>query len=118
VVYVLAYLGFAREQHAWPLLLAAFVLAGVGIGFAEPAESTLVALALPDRLRGNGFGVLGLVQSFGDLGASLVAGLIWALVSPTAAFGYAAAWMLAAVTAATFMTGRAALAADTAPDHR
>lgn len=118
VVYVLAYLGFAWEQHAWPVLLAAFVLAGVGIGSAEPAESTLVALALPDHLRGNGFGVLGLVQSFGDLGASLVAGLIWALVSPTAAFGYAAAWMLASVAAATFMTGRAALADAAAPDHR
>jgi hypothetical protein len=47
-------------------------------------------------LRGNGFGVLGLVQSFGDLGATLVAGVLWAVVSPAAAFGYAAAWMVAA----------------------
>jgi hypothetical protein len=61
----------------------------------------MVALALPDRLRGNGFGVLGLVQSIGDLGATVVAGVIWSLVSPTAAFGYVALWMaLAAVVAA------------------
>jgi len=98
-LYVLAYATFAWNQHAWPVLLVAFVLAGVGIGVAETAESTMVALALPDRLRGNGFGVLGLVQSFGDLGASVVAGVIWALVSPSAAFVYVAVWMSIAVLA-------------------
>ena len=36
---------------------------------------------LPDHLRGNGFGVLGLVQSFGDLGATLIAGVLWAVFS-------------------------------------
>jgi MFS family permease len=108
-VYVVAYALFAWNQHAWPLLLLGFVLAGVGIGCAETAESTMVALSLPDELRGNGYGLLGLVQSMGDLGASLVAGLIWALVSPTAAFGYAAAWMLAAVVAISLTRGRQAL---------
>ena len=58
------------------MLLAGFLLAGIGIGFAE-TESTLVAHLLPDRLRGNGFGVLGLVQSLGDLAYSLVVGLLW-----------------------------------------
>jgi hypothetical protein len=37
----------------------------VGIGFAETAQTTMVALALPDHLRGNGFGLLGLLQSLG-----------------------------------------------------
>jgi hypothetical protein len=54
---------------------------------------------LPDRLRGNGFGVLGLVQSLGDLGATLVVGILWAAVSPTIAFGYAAVWMIASLIA-------------------
>ena len=98
-VYVLAYAAFAWEQHAWPVLLGGFLLAGVGIGFAETAESTLVAMMLPDRLRGNGFGVLGLVQSMGDVGASVVVGLVWAAISPTLAFGYAAAWMVASLAA-------------------
>jgi MFS family permease len=110
-VYVVSYAVFAWEQHAWPILLIGFVLAGVGIGCAETAESTMVALSLPDDLRGNGYGLLGLVQSMGDLGASLVAGLIWAVVSPTAAFGYAAAWMLAAVVAISLIRGRPALPA-------
>ncbi|MGI8677265.1 MAG: MFS transporter [Jatrophihabitans sp.] len=98
-VYVLAYGLFARDQHTWPVLLLAFALAGVGIGCAETAESSSVALQLPDRLRGNGYGVLGLVQSFGDLGATVVAGFLWAAVSPTAAFSYAAGWMVISVLA-------------------
>ena len=57
----LAYLGFPAQTRAWMLLLAAFALAGVGVGLAETAESTLGAQSLPDCLRGNSFGLLGLV---------------------------------------------------------
>ncbi len=99
LVYVGGYLIFAWSQRAWPVFLTGFVLAGIGIGFGETAESTVVAQALPDHLRGNGFGVLGLVQSFGDIGATLVAGVLWSLASPTVAFTYAAAWMAASVVA-------------------
>jgi len=106
-VYVLAYLGFAWEQHSWVVLLVAFVLAGAGIGLAETAESTMVAVMLPDHLRGNGYGVLGLVQSLGDLGASLVVGVIWATVAPGLAFGYAAAWMAASLVAVVVLARRA-----------
>jgi MFS family permease len=98
-VYVLAYLGFASPLHSWPLLLVAFLLAGIGIGLAETAESVLLANQLPDRLRGSGFGVLGAVQAFGDLGSSLAVGLIWSFISPTAAFLYAAAWMALSLAA-------------------
>ncbi|HEY8717958.1 MFS transporter [Pengzhenrongella sp.] len=105
--YVLAYAVFAWNQQAWPVLLGGFLLAGLGIGFAETAESTMVALMLPDHLRGNGYGVLGLVQSVGDLGASLVVGVLWATVSPTVAFGYAAVWMMAALFAGALITARA-----------
>jgi MFS family permease len=105
-VYVLAYVVLAVEEHRWPVLLGAFVLAGIGIGLAETAESVTVAMMLPDRLRGNGYGVLGLVQSLGDLGATLVAGLLWTLFSPTVAFGYAAAWMAGSVAASGLLSPR------------
>lgn len=98
-LYVVGYLGFAAGWHAWPVLLVAFLLAGVGIGFGETAESTVVARGLPDHLRSNGFGLLGLTQAAGDVGATVVAGLLWALVSPVIAFAYAAAWMAASVLA-------------------
>ena len=39
------------------------------------------------------FGLLAAVQSFGNLAASAVAGLLWTAVSPRLAFSYLAAWM-------------------------
>lgn len=96
-VYIGSYLVFALGPHPWPALLVAFILSGIGIGFAETAESTIVAQALPNRLRHNAFAVLGLTQALGDLGATLVAGLLWSLLGPAVGFGYAAAWMVAAL---------------------
>jgi MFS family permease len=100
--YVLAYGGFALGPHAWPLLLGLFCLAGSGIGLAETAESTLVAQLLPDRLRGSGFGLLGGVQSAGDLLSSAVVGVLYAAVSPTVGFAYAAGWMALSLAASAF----------------
>jgi MFS family permease len=105
-MYVLAYGGFALAVHAWPLLLLLFCLAGAGIGLAETAESTLVAHLLPDRLRGSGFGLLGGLQSAGDFLSSAVVGVLYAALSPTVGFAYAAAWMLLSVAAAAFPPGR------------
>jgi hypothetical protein len=57
----------------------------------------MVARLLPDRLRGSGFGLLGGVQSAGDLLSSAVVGVLYATVSPAAGFAYACAWMVASV---------------------
>lgn len=99
LVYVAGYALFALPFHSWPVLVGAFLLAGSGIGFAETAESALVARLVPDHLRGSGFGLLGGVQSFGDFASSAAVGLLWTAVSPTAGFVYAAAWMLVSVVA-------------------
>lgn len=98
-VYVGAYALFALPFHAWPVLVGAFLLAGSGIGFAETAESALVARLLPDRLRGSGFGLLGGVQSLGDFASSAAVGLLWTAVSPTVGFAYAGGWMLVSLLA-------------------
>ncbi len=79
------------------LILAGFVLAGVGIGCVETAEHAAVATLAPADLRGSALGLLAAVQSFGNLAASAIAGLLWTLVSPEAAFIYAAAWMVLAL---------------------
>lgn len=98
-VYVIAYGLFAAGGNdAW-LLVVAFCAAGAGIGLAEPTESAVVAQLLPDSLRGSGFGVLGVVQAGGDVIATVMAGILYTVVSPPAAFAYAAAWMFAAVLA-------------------
>jgi len=99
VVYVIAYCAFAVGSHSVLAVAVAFTAAGAGIGFAEPTESAVIAQLLPDRLRGSGFGVLGAVKAVGDLVATVVAGLLYTLFSPAVAFGYAAAWMVAAAIA-------------------
>lgn len=98
-VYVIGYGVFSAGVHSAIAVVLAFAAAGAGIGLAEPTESAVVAQLLPDRLRGSGFGVLGAVQAAGDVVATVVAGLLYALISPAVAFGYAAFWMLAAAIA-------------------
>lgn len=105
-VYLVAYGLLALSTPSAPLLVAAFVLAGAGIGFAETAESAMVAGILPDALRGSGFGVLGAVQAGGDVVATVIAGVLYTIAGPTAAFGYAAGWMLLAVAATIVVRGR------------
>lgn len=92
-LYLVAYLGFAAGPENWVGIGAFFVLGGCGIGWIETAESTLVAGMLPDRVRGSGFGMLGLVQAGGDLVATVIGGILYTVISPAACFIYAASWM-------------------------
>lgn len=97
--FAIAYVGFAFDTTHWWLLAVWFVLAGVGIGCVETAEHSAVATHAPGEIRGSAFGLLAAVQSFGNLAASGIAGILWAAVSPAAAFAYIAAWMIVALTA-------------------
>lgn len=96
--FALAYLWFTQDTTNGVVLLPAFVLAGIGIGCVETAEHAAVATHAPEHIRGSAFGLLAGIQSFGNLAASLVAGILWTALSPTWAFAYLAAWMLLAVT--------------------
>jgi len=97
LAFLLAYGTFAATGPSVSVLLLAFVLAGVGIGCVETAEHAAVAVAAPATIRGSAFGLLAAVQSFGNLAPSGIAGLIWTLPSPEAAFVYIAGWMLLAL---------------------
>jgi MFS family permease len=99
-IFFVAYVAFAFSGPAISLLGFAFVLAGIGIGCAETAEHTAVAALAPADVRGSAFGVLAAVQSFGNLAASGVAGALWTLISPVAAFFYLAAWTAVATVCA------------------
>ena len=81
-----AYLLFAFVGPSVSLLLIAFVVAGIGIGVVETAEHAVVAGSASEDIRGSAFGVLAGIQSFGNLGASAGAGVLWSVVSPVAAF--------------------------------
>ena len=93
----LAYAGFAAGGTSVLALAPWFVAAGVAIGCVETAEHAAVAALAPVELRGSAFGLLAAVQSFGNLAASAIAGLLWTAVSPRAAFGYLVGWMLLAL---------------------
>ena len=95
--FVLAYSGLALSTIAVALLAVPFVLAGLGIGAAETAEHAAVASLAPAEVRGSAFGVLAAVQSAGNVAASAVAGIVWTVFSPTAAFTYLAISMLVAL---------------------
>jgi MFS family permease len=94
-----AYFVLALTGASLAILAIGFALAGIGIGCVETAEHAAVAHLAPERLRGSAFGLLATVQSLGNLAASAIAGILWTAVSPTAAFIYAAAWMLIALVA-------------------
>jgi MFS family permease len=103
--FALAYLGFALAGPSVPVLAACFVAAGIGIGAVETAEHSAVAGLAPDELRGSSFGMLAAIQSFGNLVASGLAGLLYTLASPTAAFLFPTAAMLVAALALVWSTG-------------
>jgi MFS family permease len=93
----LAYAGLAAGGSSVLALVPWFVAAGVAIGCVETAEHAAVASLAPVELRGSAFGLLAAVQSFGNLAASAIAGLLWTAASPQTAFAYLVAWMLIAV---------------------
>lgn len=102
--FLAAYLVFARSGGSILILLAGFVLAGIGIGFAETAEAAAVAGMADESVRGSAFGLLAGVQSLGNFAASAVAGILWSTVSPELAFLWLAGWMVVALAA--FLTTR------------
>lgn len=96
-LFALAYLGFAFTGASVLALAPWFVAAGVAIGAVETAEHAAVATLAPKDVRGSAFGLLAAVQSFGNLAASAIAGLLWTAISPRVAFAYLAGWMVLAL---------------------
>lgn len=91
------YVWFAVGSHNPIVLAPAFILAGLGIGCAETAQSAAVASLAPTDLRGSAFGLLATAQAGANLLASAIAGVLWTAVSPTAAFVFLAIAMAVAV---------------------
>jgi MFS family permease len=101
--FAVGYAGLALSSSSIVLIAVFFAFAGIGIGFAETAESAAVAGLAPSEVVGSAFGLLAAVQSFGNFAASAVAGGLWTLVSPSAAFAYLAFWMLVSLAALTLV---------------
>ena len=80
-------------------IFLAIGLWGLHLGLTQGVLSALVAHAAPAEVRGTAFGVFGLTVGVSTLIASLIAGLLWEVVSPEATFlagaGFAAIAMVA-----------------------
>ena len=86
---------FALQLTTVPYLAAVFAIGGFYMAFQEALEGTFTADLVGPEIRGTAYGMLGAVNGVGDLAASLIVGGLWTLVSPAAAFTYAALAMLA-----------------------
>lgn len=102
LVYAAVYAGFAASSSL-PVLLAWFLAYGFYFGFTEGTEKALVADLAPASRRGVAFGIYNAVQGLGALAASVIFGVIWTAVGPSAAFGFGAALALVS-TALLFAT--------------
>ncbi|MGQ9683602.1 MAG: MFS transporter [Anaerolineae bacterium] len=88
-------IAFALPLANVAYLLFLFALAGTYIAAEDALEGALTADLVGPRVRGTAYGVMGTVNGVGDLAASVIVGVLWTVVSPVAAFAYAAAVMLA-----------------------
>ena len=95
IIYAAVYAGFAVSTSL-AALVAWFLVYGFYFGFAEGTEKALVADLAPASRRGFAFGVYNAVQGLGALTASVVFGIIWSAIGPTAAFGAGAALAIVA----------------------
>jgi MFS family permease len=97
ICFAAGYAVFAAGPRQPYVLTIGFILAGLGIGCGETAESAAVAALAPAGLRGSAFGLLATAQAAANLAASAVAGILWTAVSPAAAFLFLTAAMVLAV---------------------
>jgi MFS family permease len=90
LIYAVSYAGFALASTAgWSALL--WILYGSYYGINDAVGKALVADVAPVHLRATGFGILNFGIAIAVLPASLVAGVLWDAVSPSAPFWFGAA---------------------------
>ena len=86
---------FALQLATVSYLAVVFAVGGLYMAFEEALEGSITADLVASEVRGTAYGMLGAVNGVGDVAASALVGVLWTLVSPAAAFAYAAVVMLA-----------------------
>ncbi|MFZ5918948.1 MAG: MFS transporter [Chloroflexota bacterium] len=95
LAYAALYLGFGLAGAGWQMWLL-YALYGVYYGLAYGTAKALVADLVPAGLRGTAYGTYNATLGLIDFPASLIAGLLWQKVAPSAPFFFGAALALAA----------------------
>jgi MFS family permease len=95
LAYATIYLGFALAGDVWQVWVL-YVLYGVYYGLAYGTSKAMVADLVPAELRGTAYGTYNATLGLLDFPASLIAGLLWQTVSPSAPFYFGALMALGA----------------------
>jgi MFS family permease len=102
VVYALTYLGFALASAPW-MIYGLYALYGLFYALTEGSAKALVAELVPEAKRGTAYGLYNAAVGVMALPASLLAGMLWARVSPAAPFAFGAALAVLALIALYFV---------------
>jgi MFS family permease len=95
-IYALTYFGFGLASASWHVI-PLFVLYGLYYGAAEGATRAFVADMVPEESRGTAYGLYHGVVGLAILPASVIAGVLWQVISPAAPFYFGAAMAGAAM---------------------
>ena len=95
IVYAVIYAGLGVADSA-PVTIALFIAYGVYFGLVEPVERAWIADLAPAHLRGTAIGYYHGVVGLAAFPASVLFGLIWQQLGPSAAFGTGAVLAIAA----------------------
>jgi MFS family permease len=107
LVYAAIYLGLALSQAGWHVW-ALYAVYGIYYGLAYGTTKAMVADIVPEALRGTAYGTYNAVLGILDFPASLVAGLLWRWIAPSAPFIFGGAMaLIAALLMAFVMPGKA-----------
>ena len=101
-IYALTYLGFGLAGAWWHVIFL-FALYGVYFGLAEGATRAFVADIVPAERRGAAYGLYHGAVGFALLPASVIAGVLWQVISPAATFYFGAAMSGAALVGFLFL---------------
>jgi MFS family permease len=85
----LACLAMAMATNYW-LLFLGIGLWGLHMGFSQGILASMVADTANESFRGTAFGVFNLVSGLGLLLASVIAGVLWEYINPSASFVFGA----------------------------
>ena len=105
LVYAVIYFGFARAETGWQVWVL-YALYGLYYGLSYGTTKAMVADLVPAALRGTAYGTYNAVLGILDFPASLIAGLLWRYLAPSAPFYFGGALALvAALLMALLMPG-------------
>lgn len=87
IIYGLVYFGFASFASKGVIVLL-FVTYGVYTAFISGAERAFIAEASPTGFKGTALGIYGMLQGFGLLLSSIIAGVMWDNINSSAPFWF------------------------------